>query len=77
MCSYFFSSGDAYKLKLEGPLYLGGLDSVTSSDPLRTPPPMLWTAAVKKGYVGCVRDVVINGKTVDVAEYASRQDSGE
>ena len=27
--------------------------------------------------MGCLRDVVVNGHTVDVAEYANVQDSGE
>ena len=40
-------------------------------------PPALWSATIKKGFVGCLRDLVINQVTVDVADYASKQDSGK
>ena len=40
-------------------------------------PPVLWTASLGQGFVGCLRDFSINGRSVDVADYAKRQDSGK
>ena len=40
-------------------------------------PPVLWTATLRQGFVGCFRDLSINGRSVDIADYAKRQDSGE
>ena len=130
---YWFFSGKAFKLQLEGPLYVGGLDP-SLAEPSSTKsalgrhhrpaPPVVWSAALgcgntdvltakrhfdrfnrgsvrtvecpgffdtrrigdemkhfdvsfSRGFVGCLRDVVVNGHTVDVAEYANVQDSGE
>ncbi|TRY78868.1 hypothetical protein TCAL_10650 [Tigriopus californicus] len=69
----FETPGEAFKLELDGPLYVGGLDP--SLEPYRVPP-VLWTASLRKGYVGCLRDLDINGYTVDIAQFASQQDSG-
>ena len=55
-------------------MYLGGIDPTLDRSGI---PAVLWSAALRKGFVGCIRDVVLNGMTMDVAEYASRQDSGE
>ena len=44
-----FSAGDS--LSLGGSLYVGGLDLTA---PLR-PPPQLWTAALRRGFVGCLK----------------------
>ena len=40
-------------------------------------PPVLWTATLRQGFVGCLRDFAINGRSVDVASYAKNQDSGK
>ena len=40
-------------------------------------PPVLWTATLRQGFVGCFRDFVINGRSIDVANYAKNQDSGK
>ena len=40
-------------------------------------PPVLWTATLRQGFVGCFRDLSINGRSIDVADYAKRQDSGK
>ena len=40
-------------------------------------PPVLWTATLRQGFVGCFRDFAINGRSVDVASYAKNQDSGK
>ena len=53
---------------LTEPLYLGGVP------PLATPPPELWSlsgrGSGKGGLVGCVRDLVINGLSVQLGELA-------
>lgn len=40
-------------------------------------PPALWTATLRQGYVGCLRDLILNGKPVDIAAFARQQDSGK
>lgn len=59
-------------MDLEGGMYIGGLGP--TSVPL---PAALWSAVLNLGYVGCIRDFVMNGKALDVAEYASQQDSSK
>lgn len=69
----YFVSGESNQLDLEGPLYIGGVGPPTA--PL-TVPPVLWAGVLRHGYVGCMRDLVINGNAIDIAGYARRQDSG-
>ncbi|TGZ57018.1 Neurexin-3-alpha [Temnothorax longispinosus] len=64
---------DSTQLDLDGLLYIGGVGAPFA--PL-TVPPVLWTGALRQGYVGCMRDLVINGHPVDIAGYAQQQDSG-
>lgn len=52
---------------------VGGLGSVVDSSAV---PPGLWSATLKQGYVGCMRDLVVNGSPVDLAAFARQQDSG-
>lgn len=66
-------SGESNQLELDGPLYLGGLGPSHSS--INTPP-ALWTAALRQGFVGCIRDLVTNNKAIDLTSYARQQDSG-
>ena len=47
-----------------------------SRAPRQWVPPALWSASLRNGFVGCLRDLVINQVTVDIADYASKQDSG-
>ncbi|KAL6444648.1 hypothetical protein ACFW04_002028 [Cataglyphis niger] len=69
----FRTPGDSTQLDLDGLLYIGGVGAPFA--PL-TVPPVLWTGALRQGYVGCMRDLVINGHPVDIAGYAQQQDSG-
>lgn len=64
--------GESNQLDLEGGMYIGGLGATVS--PL---PTALWSAVLNMGYVGCIRDFVVNGKALDVAEYANQQDSSK
>ncbi|CAK9814938.1 Nrxn1 [Anthophora quadrimaculata] len=69
----FRTLGDSTQLDLDGLLYIGGVGAPFA--PL-TVPPVLWTGALRQGYVGCMRDLVINGQPIDIAGYAQQQDSG-
>ncbi|KAK9310047.1 hypothetical protein QLX08_000515 [Tetragonisca angustula] len=69
----FRMPGDSTQLDLDGLLYIGGVGAPFA--PL-TVPPVLWTGALRQGYVGCMRDLVINGQPIDIAGYAQQQDSG-
>ncbi|XP_049877630.1 neurexin-1-like [Pectinophora gossypiella] len=68
----FKTPGESNQLELDGPLFVGGLGSEYSAS--RTPP-VLWTAALRQGFVGCIRDLVLNGKPQDLTAYARQQDS--
>ncbi|KAJ9589944.1 hypothetical protein L9F63_016928, partial [Diploptera punctata] len=69
----FSTPGESNQLDLEGPLYIGGVGPPTA---LVTVPPVLWAGVLRHGYVGCMRDLVINGNAIDIAGYARQQDSG-
>ncbi|XP_024942008.1 neurexin-1 isoform X3 [Cephus cinctus] len=69
----FRTPGDSTQLDLDGLLYIGGVGAPFA--PL-TVPAVLWSGALREGYVGCMRDLVINGHPVDIAGYAQQQDSG-
>ncbi|XP_039303872.1 neurexin-3 isoform X5 [Solenopsis invicta] len=69
----FRTPGDSTQLDLDGLLYIGGVGAPFA--PL-TVPPVLWTGTLRQGYVGCMRDLVINGHPIDIAGYAQQQDSG-
>ncbi|KAG8236177.1 hypothetical protein J437_LFUL013443 [Ladona fulva] len=66
----FSTPGESSQLDLDGPLLLGGVGS-------RLPgpiPPNIWTVSLRRGFVGCVRDLVINGRVIDIAGFARKQD---
>ncbi|XP_046600908.1 neurexin-1 isoform X2 [Neodiprion lecontei] len=69
----FRTPGDSTQLDLDSLLYIGGVGAPFA--PL-TIPPVLWSGSLRQGYVGCLRDLVINGNPVDIAGYAQQQDSG-
>lgn len=52
-------------------MYVGGVSSGVEV------PPEVWSGRLGLGYVGCMRDLVINGLAADLASYAKKQDSGE
>ncbi|XP_029695629.1 neurexin-2-beta isoform X6 [Takifugu rubripes] len=57
-------------LDLDSDMYLGGLPELKSDLIL---PPEVWTALLNYGYVGCVRDLFIDGKSRDVRRLAEIQ----
>lgn len=69
----FRTPGDATQFELDSPIYLGGVGS--SYNNVNTPP-AVWTATLKQGFVGCLRDLVLSSKPVDIAAFARQQDSG-
>lgn len=69
----FTTPGQSDELDLSGPFYLGGLDYL---EPGLTYPPAIWSASLRKGYVGCMKELNINGANIDLVSYAHQQDSG-
>lgn len=66
-----FSSPEGSEvLDLDSDMYLGGLPESKSDLIL---PPEVWTALLNYGYVGCVRDLFIDGKSRDVRRLAEIQ----
>ncbi|XP_059382505.1 neurexin 2a isoform X13 [Carassius carassius] len=57
-------------LDLDGEMYLGGLPEDSGSLPL---PPEVWTARLRLGFVGCVRDLFIDGRSRDLRRLAELQ----
>uniref|UniRef100_A0A8C6NJF2 Neurexin 3b n=1 Tax=Nothobranchius furzeri TaxID=105023 RepID=A0A8C6NJF2_NOTFU len=66
----FTASGENEILDLEGDLYLGGLPD-SRVDLVR--PTELWTAMLNYGYVGCIRDLFIDGRSNDIKQIAQSQ----
>ena len=67
-------AGDAHQLDLEGSLFIGSVDYM---DPYMRLPPSLWSATLRYGFVGCLKDLFINGASYDVVTYAHQQDVGK
>ncbi|XP_077366033.1 neurexin 3b isoform X11 [Festucalex cinctus] len=68
----FTASGENEILDLEGDLYLGGLPDNRAGLVL---PTELWTAMLNYGYVGCVRDLFIDGRSKDIRQIAVAQNA--
>ena len=68
-CNHY--SGSAGQLLLSSPLYLGSVPPHSSPHP-----PQMWSATAGVGLVGCIRDLVMNGRSVQLAELARTQDLG-
>ncbi|XP_039597893.1 neurexin 3a isoform X3 [Polypterus senegalus] len=66
----FTASGENEILDLEGDMYLGGLPENRAGLIL---PTELWTAMLNYGYVGCIRDLFINGQSKDIRQIAEAQ----
>ncbi|XP_037388921.1 neurexin 2b isoform X10 [Pygocentrus nattereri] len=68
----FNSNEGSEILDLDSDMYLGGLPESRQGLVL---PPEVWTALLNYGYVGCVRDLFIDGKSRDVRRLAEIQSS--
>ncbi|XP_042629732.1 neurexin-3a isoform X15 [Cyprinus carpio] len=66
----FTASGENEILDLEGDMYLGGLPDNRGGLIL---PTELWTAMLNYGYVGCIRDLFIDGRSKDIRQIAEAQ----
>uniref|UniRef100_A0AAY5EJE9 Neurexin 2 n=1 Tax=Electrophorus electricus TaxID=8005 RepID=A0AAY5EJE9_ELEEL len=66
----FNSNEGSEILDLDSDMYLGGLPETRQGLVL---PPEVWTALLNYGYVGCVRDLFIDGKSRDVRRLAEIQ----
>ncbi|XP_037393580.1 neurexin 3b isoform X9 [Pygocentrus nattereri] len=66
----FTATGENEILDLEGDLYLGGLPDNRADLVL---PTELWTAMLNYGYVGCIRDLFIDGRSKDIRQIAEAQ----
>ncbi|XP_056152332.1 neurexin 3a [Lampris incognitus] len=66
----FMASGESEILDLEGDMYLGGLPTDRTNLIL---PTELWTAMLNYGYVGCIRDLFIDGRSKDIRQIAEAQ----
>ena len=71
--SHSFHRLDSDSLDLSGSLFVGGVNYM---DPALSPPPQIWSASLKRGFVGCLKDLIINGADIDIVAYAHEQNSG-
>ncbi|XP_066438718.1 neurexin-2-beta isoform X8 [Eleutherodactylus coqui] len=63
----FQVGGDSEILDLDGEMYLGGLPEPREDLQL---PPEVWTASLGLGFVGCIRDLFVDGKSRDIRQLA-------
>lgn len=68
----FTASGESEILDLEGDMYLGGLPESRAGLIL---PTELWTAMLNYGYVGCIRDLFIDGRSKNIRQLAELQNA--
>ncbi|XP_037828017.1 neurexin-1 isoform X2 [Lucilia sericata] len=68
----FRTPGEGTILELDGHMYVGGTGPAYSN---ANWPPAIWTATLRQGFVGCLRDLVLSGKAIDIAAFARLQDS--
>lgn len=70
----FRTPGEGTILELDGHMYVGGTGPAYNN---ANWPPTIWTATLRQGFVGCLRDLVLSSKQIDIAAYARLQDSGK
>ncbi|XP_075693571.1 neurexin-2-beta isoform X15 [Rhinoderma darwinii] len=63
----FQVGGESEILDLDGEMYLGGLPEPREDLQL---PPEVWTASLGLGFVGCIRDLFVDGKSRDIRQLA-------
>ncbi|GAA6085339.1 neurexin 2a isoform X1, partial [Tachysurus ichikawai] len=57
-------------LDLDGEMYIGGLPEESKALPL---PPEVWTASLRLGFVGCMRDMFVDGRSQDLRRLTELQ----
>ena len=70
----FYNLGESNRLDLLGKMYVGSVDYM---DPYLKLPSEVWTATLHHGFVGCLKDLFINGASIDIVTYAHQQDVGK
>lgn len=71
----FRTPGDSVSLELDAPVYVGGTGALYGGG--TSLPPSIWTATLRQGFVGCLRELMLSGKAIDIAAFARQQDSGK
>uniref|UniRef100_A0A665UJK8 Neurexin-1a-like n=1 Tax=Echeneis naucrates TaxID=173247 RepID=A0A665UJK8_ECHNA len=66
----YMAPGDSEILDLDDTLYLGGLPEDRTGP---TFPTEVWTALLNYGYVGCIRDLFVDGQSKDIRRLAEAQ----
>lgn len=69
----FLASGDSEELDLDAELFLGGVPEAWGGPP---PPPALWSPFLGFGFVGCFRDLFLDGRSRDLRREAEGQPAG-
>ncbi|OTF69070.1 neurexin-1b-alpha-like protein [Euroglyphus maynei] len=70
--SDFVSPGQSNRLDLSDSIFLAGIPHFIG----QSTPPELWSSSIGYGYIGCVKDLYINDRIIDLATITKRQDSG-
>ena len=55
-------------------MYVGSFDYM---DPHLRPPATVWSGVLRHGYVGCLRELYLNGAPIDLVKHAQQQDVGK
>ena len=55
-------------------MYVGSFDYM---DPHLRPPATVWSGVLRHGYVGCLRELYLNGAPIDLVQHAHQQDVGK
>ena len=72
---YLLFIGESRQLDLNSGLFIGGIPwqrLVNEKFPVS-----IWSGVLKLGYVGCIRELILNDEPVDVVKYTEEQDLGE
>ena len=46
-------------------------------DPHLRPPATVWSGVLRHGYVGCLKELYLNGAQIDLVQHAHQQDVGK
>jgi len=66
--------GRSMQLELSGGLYIGGAPWALKPATWRYP--AVWMGSLRRGFVGCIKDLMLDQRLVHLAEHARHQDSG-
>lgn len=72
---FLSSVGESRQLDLGSGLFIGGLPWQQFVDEKFSV--LIWSGVLRRGFVGCIRDVILNDVAMDMVHYAEEQDIGE